>query len=133
MENLIKASTDNLTTLNEIGPEIAQSIVEFFAEDKNRKIMEKFHSAGVSPRSCDKGTDTTLQGKAFVFTGSLERMGRNEAKALVESLGGIVQSSVTGKTSFVVAGSEPGSKLDKARRQGISVISENDFLKLIGR
>ena len=95
--------------------------------------MEKFQLAGVSPQFHNAVTDTTLQGKAFVFTGSLESMGRNEAKALVESLGGVVQSSVTGRTSYVVTGSEPGSKLDKARRQGISVISEKDFLKLIGR
>ena len=133
MENLIKANIDDLTTLNEIGPEIAQSIVEFFSENKNRKVMEKFHLAGVSPLAQDTVTDTTLKGKSFVFTGSLESMGRNEAKALVESRGGVVQSSVTGKTSYVVAGSEPGSKLDKARRQGISVISEKDFFKLIGR
>ncbi len=133
MENLIKANIDDLTTLNEIGPEIAQSIVEFFSENKNRKVMEKFHLAGVSPLAQDTVTDTTLKGKSFVFTGSMESMGRNEAKALVESRGGVVQSSVTGKTSYVVAGSEPGSKLDKARRQGISVISEKDFFKLIGR
>ena len=133
LENLMKANTDDLTTLNEIGPEIAQSIVEFFSENKNRKVMEKFHLAGVSPLAQDTVTDTTLKGKSFVFTGSLESMGRNEAKALVESRGGVVQSSVTGKTSYVVAGSEPGSKLDKARRQGISVISEKDFFKLIGR
>ena len=133
LENLMKANTDDLTELNEVGPEIAQSIVEFFSENKNRKVMEKFHRAGVFPLVQDAVTDTTLQGKSFVFTGSLESMGRNEAKALVESRGGVVQSSVTGKTSYVVAGSEPGSKLDKARRQGISVISEKDFLKLIGR
>ncbi|PKN74707.1 MAG: DNA ligase (NAD(+)) LigA, partial [Deltaproteobacteria bacterium HGW-Deltaproteobacteria-10] len=105
----------------------------FFAEDKNRKVMEKFHLAGLSPQSHNAVTNTILQGKAFVFTGSMESMGRNEAKAIVESLGGVVQSSVTSKTSYVIAGSEPGSKLDKARRQGISVISEKDFLKLIGR
>ncbi len=133
MERLMKASMNDLTALNEIGPEIAQSTVEFFAEDKNRKVMEKFHLAGVSPQFHNPVTDAILLGKAFVFTGSLESMGRNEAKALVESLGGIVQSSVTSKTSYVVAGSEPGSKLDKARQQGISVINEKDFLKLIGR
>jgi len=89
MENLIKANIDDLTTLNEIGPEIAQSIVEFFSENKNRKVMEKFHLAGVSPLAQDTVTDTTLKGKSFVFTGSLESMGRNEAKALVESRGAL--------------------------------------------
>lgn len=133
MENLMKANTDDLTALNEIGPEIAQSIVEFFAENKNMKVMEKFHRAGMSPQTRNVLTNATLQGKAFVFTGSLESMERNEAKTIVESLGGVVLSSVTGKTSYVVAGSQPGSKLDNARLQGISVIGEKDFLKLIGR
>ncbi|MHB8137628.1 MAG: NAD-dependent DNA ligase LigA [Smithellaceae bacterium] len=133
MENLMKANTDDLTALNEIGPEIAQSIIEFFAENKNVNVMKKFHRAGMSPQTHNMLTNATLQGKAFVFTGSLESMERNEAKTIVESLGGVVLSSVTGKTSYVVAGSEPGSKLDKARLQGISVIGEKDFLKLIGR
>jgi len=129
----MKTNVDELTTINEIGPEIAQSIVEFFAEEKNMNVMEKFHRAGMTPQKKDALINAILKGKTFVFTGSLESMGRNEAKALVESLGGIVQSSVTGKTSYVVAGSEPGSKLDKARAQGISVITEEEFLRLIGR
>jgi DNA ligase (NAD+) len=133
MENLMNASVDDLTVLNEIGPEIAQSIVEFFAEDKNKKVMEKFYRAGLSPQKRDILSHPTLQGQAFVFTGGLSSMGRNEAKAIVESQGGIVQSSVTGKTAYVVAGSEPGSKLDKARLQNIPVISEEEFLKLVGR
>jgi len=133
MENLMDAGADELTAINEIGPEIAQSIVEFFAEDKNRNVMEKFRRAGVAPQKKDIPSNAIFQGKAFVFTGSLESMGRNEAKALVEARGGSVQSSVTGKTAYVVAGSEPGSKLDKARMQNISVISEEEFLKLIGR
>ena len=133
MENLMAAGADDLTAIHEIGPEIAQSIVEFFAEDKNRKVMEKFRMAGLSPQKKDVLNNAILQGKAFVFTGSLESMGRNEAKALVESLGGGVLSSITGKTSYVVSGSEPGSKLDKARAQNIPVINEDEFLKLIGR
>ncbi|MEE9911146.1 MAG: NAD-dependent DNA ligase LigA [Deltaproteobacteria bacterium] len=133
MDNLVNATAEDLTAISEIGPEIAQSIIEFFAEEKNRTVMEKFHRAGVVPRKSTVSAHTVLQGKAFVFTGGLESMSRNEAKALVESAGGIVQSSVTGKTSYVVAGSEPGSKLDKARSQGIPVISEDDFIKLINR
>jgi DNA ligase (NAD+) len=133
MENLMNAGADDLTAINEIGPEIAQSIVEFFAEDKNMNVMEKFRRAGVAPQQKDIPSNGIFQGKAFVFTGSLESLGRNEAKALVEARGGSVQSSVTGKTAYVVAGREPGSKLDKARLQNIPVISEEEFLKLIGR
>lgn len=133
IENLLAVKTDDLTAISEIGPEIAQSIVEFFAEEKNRKVMEKFFRAGVNPQKKDVSAHTPLGGKAFVFTGGLESMDRNEAKALVESLGGIVQSSVTGKTSYVVAGRDPGSKLDKAHSQNVPVISEDDFLRLIGR
>ncbi|MCK7507494.1 MAG: helix-hairpin-helix domain-containing protein [Desulfobacterales bacterium] len=133
IENLMNAASVDLTLISEIGPEIAQSIVEFFAEDKNKKVMEKFHRAGMSPQKNDVLTNTTLQGKAFVFTGGLQSMSRNDAKALVESLGGVVQSSVTSKTSYVVAGGEPGSKMDRAISQGITVISEEEFLKLIGK
>jgi DNA ligase (NAD+) len=133
IENLMKAGFDELIAINEIGPEIAQSIIEFFAEDKNRKVMAKFRQAGLSPQEKKAVSNMALEGKSFVFTGALENMGRNEAKALVEALGGKVLASVTGKTSYVVAGSEPGSKLDKARAQNIPVISEEDFIKLIGR
>ncbi|HPE07911.1 MAG TPA: NAD-dependent DNA ligase LigA, partial [Smithellaceae bacterium] len=131
IEGLMNAASVDLTLISEIGPEIAQSIVEFFAEDKNKKVMEKFHRSGLSPQKNDTLTNTTLQGKAFVFTGSLQSMGRSEAKTLVEALGGIVQSSVTSKTSYVVAGVEPGSKMDRAISLGITVISEEEFLKLI--
>ena len=133
MERLMRAKTEDLIAISEIGPESAQSIVEFFAEEKNRKVMEKFLRAGVNPQWTDISANAPLGGKAFVFTGGMESMGRNEAKEIVESLGGVVHSSVTSKTSYVVAGREPGSKLDKARSQNIPVISEEDFLKLIGR
>jgi DNA ligase (NAD+) len=133
MEKFMKASLEALTRVNEIGPEIAQSIVEFFAEDKNRKVLEKFERAGLSPQAKETLAGAPLQGKAFVFTGSLDSMDRNQARAYVESLGGSVHSSVTGKTFYLVAGREPGSKLDKARSQGITVLSEDEFLKLVGR
>jgi len=133
VEDLMNVASVDLTLISEIGPEIAQSIVEFFAEDKNKKVMKKFHRVGLSPQKNDVLTNTMLQGKAFVFTGSLQNMSRNEAKTLVEALGGIVQSSVTSKTSYVVAGVEPGSKMDRAISLGITVISEEEFLKLIGK
>ena len=125
---------EDLTAVNEIGPEIAASIVQFFHEPKNRSVMEKFSQAGVLPQKIEiKVKYAALQGKSFVFTGALESMPRNEAKAIVESMGGKVHASTTGKTSYVVAGGEPGSKLDKARSLHIPVLTEDEFLKLVGR
>jgi len=132
-ENLMVTRIDDLIAIHEIGQEIAQSIIEFFSEHTNMNVMEKFRLAGVSPQKKASPTHALLQGKSFVFTGTMESIGRNEAKAIVENLGGLVHSSVTSKTSYVVAGSEPGSKLDKARSQGVTVLTEDDFLKLIGR
>jgi DNA ligase (NAD+) len=121
-----------LTTINEIGPEIAQSIVQFFHEPKNKNVMAKFSKASVEPQKKVAAANSLLQGKSFVFTGTLANMPRNTAKEIIESLGGAVHSSTTAKTTYVVAGSDPGSKLDKARLLGITILSEDDFLKLIG-
>jgi DNA ligase, NAD-dependent len=133
MENLMAAKVEDLTAINEIGPEIAASIVEFFHERKNIDVMAKFTKAGVTPQRKEIAGNTPLQDKSFVFTGTMESIGRNEAKALVENLGGTVLSSVTKNTTYVVAGSEPGSKLDKANSSGITVLNEEEFLKLVGR
>ena len=133
MENLIAAKQEDLTVINEIGPEIAASIVEFFHEHKNIDVMNKFSKAGVIPQKKEIQTNTPLQGKSFVFTGTMESMDRNEAKTIVDNLGGTIHSSITKKTTYVVAGSEPGSKVDKAKSSGIKIISEEEFLKLIGR
>ena len=131
LDKLMQATVDDLTAIREIGPEIAQSIIDFFAESKNRLVMDKFLRAGVVPRKKEAHARASLSGKFFVFTGGMETMGRNEAKKLVENHGGTVQSSVTAKTSFVVAGADPGSKLEKARAQNIPVISEMEFLKMV--
>ncbi len=133
MDNLISAKQEDLTAINEIGPEIAASIVEFFHEHKNIDVMNKFSKAGVSPQKKEIQANAPLQGKSFVFTGTMESMGRNEAKTIVENLGGTIHSGVTKKTTYVVAGSDAGSKLDKAKSFGIKIISEDEFLKLIGK
>lgn len=133
MEKLIKAKKEDLTAINEIGPEIAASIVEFFHEHKNIDVMNKFSKAGVVPQEKEIQTNAPLQGKSFVFTGSMESIARNDAKIIVENLGGTIHSSVTKKTTYVVAGSEPGYKLDKANSLGITVLNEKEFLKLVGR
>jgi DNA ligase (NAD+) len=87
----------------------------------------------VKPQKKEIAGNMPLQGKSFVFTGTMESMGRNEAKAFVENLGGTILSNVTKNTTYVVVGSEPGSKLYKARSSGIKILSEDEFLKLIGR
>ena len=133
MENLMAAKIEDLTAINEIGPEIAASILEFFHEHKNIDVMKKFGKAGVTPQKKEIDGNVPLQGKSFVFTGTMDSMGRNEAKTIVENLGGAIHSNVTKSTTYVVAGSEPGSKIDKARSSGIKIISEEEFLKLIGR
>jgi len=133
IKNLISTTQDELTAIHEIGPEIAESIVDFFHEQKNINVLNKFFKAGINPQKKEVQTSAPLHGKSFVFTGTMENMGRNEAQTIVENLGGTIHSSVTKKTTYVVAGSDPGSKLDKARSSGIQIISENEFLKLIGR
>jgi DNA ligase (NAD+) len=133
MENLIDAKIKDLTAINEIGPEIAASIVKFFHEPKNKTVMAKFSKAGVEPQKKAAVANAILQGKSFVFTGTLINMPRNTAKEIVESMGGTVHSSTTAKTTYVVAGSDPGSKLNKANSLGITVLNEKEFLRLIGR
>ena len=133
IDELMGADVEDLTQIKEIGPEIAHSIVGFFSEPKNREVIDKFLRAGISPLVQRQRKDRPLDGKYFVFTGTLETLGRNEAKTLVQDLGGTVQASVGGKTSFVVAGASPGSKLEQARNRAVAVITEKEFLKLIGR
>ena len=133
IENLMAAKIEDLTAVNEIGTEIAASIVEFFHESKNKAVMKKFAKAGVVPQKKEISLNAPLAGKSFVFAGALANLERNDAKDIVENLGGTVQSGVTKKTTYVVAGADPGSKLDKAKSAGIKIISEAEFLKLVGR
>ena len=134
LEKLMNATVEELTSINEIGTEIATTIVQFFHEPKNKLVMEKFRRAGVIPQEAETiAKNSPLKGISFVFTGTMESMPRNQAKAIVESLGASVHSATTRKTTYVVAGSEPGSKLDKARSLGITILDEKEFLQLIGR
>ena len=134
IEKLMSATIEELTAVHEIGTEIAANIVQFFSEPKNRLVMEKFRRAGVIPRKAEASAkDSPLRGISFVFTGTMESMPRSQAKAIVEALGASVHSTTTRKTTYVVAGSDPGSKLDKARSLGVTILDEKEFLNLIGR
>jgi DNA ligase (NAD+) len=132
LERLIFATEEELLAIRDVGPEVARSITRFFREPSNIRIMEKFREAGVIPMETLRREAMSLAGKSFVFTGALTRLTRNEARELVESLGGQVSESVTKKTGYVVEGEAPGSKLQKARSAGIVILNEEDFLKLTG-
>ena len=128
---LMTATQEELQTVRDIGPEVAASIAGFFREPANLQVIAKLRGAGVTPQDAPRTQAAPLAGKTFVFTGTLARMGRNEAKALVESLGGTVVSSVTKTTDYLVAGEATGSKMDKARQAGIAILDEEAFFKLI--
>ncbi|AZR74769.1 DNA ligase (NAD(+)) LigA [Anoxybacter fermentans] len=135
IDELMNASVDDLLELDEIGPKIAESIVNFFKEERNRKLIEKLRRGGVKMAMAadekESQADKSLAGKKFVFTGGLETLTRNEAKELVLSKGGKVSSSVSKKTDYVVVGKDPGSKYEKAKELGITILTEEEFKKLV--
>ena len=136
LDELMKASYDNLMEIHEIGPETAESIVTFLKEGHNRNVIEKLKRAGVKfPRSplFQRGVrgDLRFKGKQFVLTGTLSGFTRGEAKELIESLGGRITSSVSKNTDYVIAGAEPGSKYDKAVELGIKILNEEEFKDLL--
>ncbi|HTD23223.1 MAG TPA: NAD-dependent DNA ligase LigA [Terriglobales bacterium] len=131
MEAFMKASAEELEEVNEVGPRISESIIEFFQEPRNRKLVERLGDAGLQFRGVKKQRGTKLAGKTFVLTGTLAKHSRDEAKKLIEDAGGKVSGSVSKKTDYVVAGSDAGSKLDKARELGVKVIDEKGMLELV--
>jgi DNA ligase (NAD+) len=131
MDALMNASEEELQQVNEVGPRIAQSIAEFFQEKKNRELVEELRKAGLTFTGTRKERGTKLAGKTFVLTGTLTSP-RDQVKKKIEDAGGRVSGSVSKKTDYVVAGTDAGSKLDKANELGVSVIGENDLDQLLG-
>jgi DNA ligase (NAD+) len=121
-----EAAIDTLQEAEEVGPKVAQSVRDFFDEEKNRELLERLRKAGLrfSQEKRAARKDTTLAGLTFVLTGSLPTLSREEAKQTIELAGGKVAGSVSKKTSYVVAGEDAGSKLDKAKELGLPVIDE---------
>ena len=132
MEALENASVEELQDVNEVGPRIAESIAEFFSNPANRKLVERLGKAGLAFKGKKKERGTKLAGKTFVLTGTLSKYSRDEAKKLIEDAGGKVTGSVSKKTDYVVAGTDAGSKLDKAKELGVSVINEKEMEGLAG-
>ena len=132
LDAIMDAGAEELEEVNEVGPRIAESIVEFFADEHNRKLVNDLRKAGLTFTGQKKEKGTKLAGKTFVLTGTLSRHTRDEAKKLIEDAGGRVSGSVSKKTDYVVAGNDAGSKLDKARGLGVSVIGEEELEALTG-
>ena len=132
LDALMAATEEELQGIRDIGPEVAASIIGFFQEASNLRVIQKLRDAGITPGQTAKPKVASLAGKTFVFTGTLSRMGRNEAKALVESMGGAVGNTVTKTTNYVVAGEASGSKIEKARQSGIPILDEAAFFALTG-
>ena len=132
MEKLANAGLEELMEVNEVGPKVAQGVADFFSESVNKKLIERLRAAGVNmkeERRTPKGTK--FAGITFIFTGTLVNRTREEAEALVVSQGGKTGSSVSKKTSYVVVGSDPGSKFDKAKALGVPILDEAGFEKLL--
>lgn len=131
IDSLMSASVDDLSSISEIGTKMAQSIVEYFKQDKSLYIIERLRAAGVDLTYTSTQKGNNFDGKIFVLTGTLPTLKRNDAKKLIESYGGKVSGSVSKNTDFVVAGEEAGSKLDKALSLGIKVLSEAELTEML--
>lgn len=132
LDALSQASALELMETQDVGPRMAQSIVDFFAESQNQKVIQRLREAGVNMESNGQAVhDGKLVGKQFVLTGTLPNLTRKEAQEMIESQGGKVSSSVSKKTDYVVVGADPGSKYDKALKLGIPILNEEQLLDLL--
>jgi len=132
LDELAKASEDQLLQVGEVGPKVAAAIAEFFSEPANQKLIKKLDRAGVRPTAEKRLVKSQkLAGKSFVFTGGLANRSREQAGELVQQHGGKISGSVSKKTDYVVVGTDPGSKYDKAKELGVPVLTELEFEKLI--
>ncbi len=133
LDKLAKAREQELYEVEEVGPKVAECILEFFGEKRNLQVLEKLRKAGLQFEQEKKRRhgDLPLQGKQFVLTGTLPHYSRDEARRMIEEAGGKITGSVSKKTDYVVAGAEPGSKLDKAQALGVKTIDETELMKLL--
>jgi DNA ligase (NAD+) len=132
LDDFFHLSEEEFREVEGIGPEVSASVYQFFRDKKNKESIERLKKAGVTVIEPRVKAKAKLAGKTFVFTGALQSLGRDEARNIVESLGGMTASTVSKKVDFVVVGADPGSKFDKAKELGIKNLSEEEFKKLIG-
>ena len=132
LDNFFDLSEEDLREVEGIGPEVSASVYQFFRDKKNKESIERLKKAGVTVIEPKVKGKAKLAGKTFVFTGALKSLGRDEARNIVESLGGMTASSISKKVDFVVVGEDPGSKFDKTTELGIKTLTEEEFKKIIG-
>jgi len=130
LENIRKASIEDLARSRDVGPVVAESIYKFFRDGSNIKLLDELEKVGVKIIP-DKAPEGKLAGKSFVVTGTLGSMSREEAHDKIRALGGNVSSAVSAKTSFVVAGENPGSKFEKAKKLNVRILTEKEFINMI--
>ena len=133
MQALMDAQMEDLLTVNDVGPVVANSIISFMSESHNREVIEQLLASGIEFQVEKQIAGVDLSGQTFVLTGTLPTMSRDQAKALLEAAGAKVAGSVSQKTSYVVAGSDAGSKLEKANELGIPILDEDALMKILGR
>jgi DNA ligase (NAD+) len=134
LERLRSASVEELDAIPEIGLTVAESVHDWFDDEGNQALCDRLRAAGVkteAARSSSAKADERFAGKQFVLTGTLESFTRDEARALIEARGGRVNSSVSKKTDYLVAGEAAGSKLDKAQSLGVTILEENSFKEML--
>jgi len=132
IDNLANATALEILTTDEIGDIIAQNIVEFFSEEQNLKEIERLKEIGINPQFSEVILGDVFVNAKVVLTGTLEKYKRSEAQKIIESLGGEVSGSVSKQTTMVLAGAEAGSKLEKAQKLGVRIITEQEFDQMIG-
>ena len=131
LEKLMAAGEEEVGTIENIGPVIARSIYDYFRQKENLKYIEKLKSNGLRVLAAEKKKAGKLTGKTFVLTGTMPGMARPDAKKIIKELGGSVSESVSKNTSYLIAGAEPGSKLEKARELGVIILNKEEFMRLI--
>jgi DNA ligase (NAD+) len=135
MQLLKEANVETLNEIDAIGVAISKSIVDYFQDEENLRLIHSLTSLGLNMeyQSSSKGNINIFTGKTVVLTGSLTSFSRNEAAKIIEDMGGKTSSSVSKNTDFLIAGTDAGSKLTKANELGITILNENDFVKLINK